>query len=182
MKVVGGIIFPTSARVCGERWHDPGPPPVIPPPAQSTRVLRELRAIIRVSRAPDLASVPADIWNDLLSTPLMTSWAPFPCGDHRSAPWWELTFCECRGTWQMCDLENRDRIGPGLQATLPPPDRSLDCNGWERWVRIFKSNHFLPHTEKWDMTWSVVTDESTHASLMGLVFVCARDSADNIAD
>ena len=73
-KIVGGIFFPASARVCGERWPDPGPPPVIPPPAPRPRELRELRAITRVSRAPDPASGPADIWtpgdplNDLLDS------------------------------------------------------------------------------------------------------------------
>ena len=74
MNNVGGIFFPASTLVCGERWPDPGLPPVIPPPAQVPRELRELRAITRVSRAPDPASGPADIWtpgdclNDLLGS------------------------------------------------------------------------------------------------------------------
>ena len=108
---------------------------------------------------------PVDPLNDLLGS--------FPRWWPQVSPLMRTDFL-----WMSWDVAN----GPGLQATLPPPDRSLDCNGWERWARIFKSNHFLLRTEKWDMTWSVVTDESTHASLMGLVFVCARDSADNIAD
>lgn len=175
MKVVGGIIFPTSARVCGERWHDPGPPPVIPPPAQSTRVLRELRAIIRVSRAPDLASVPADIWNDILSTPLMTSWAPLPGGGHRSAPWWELTLYECRGTWQMDQASKPHyRLLTAHLIVMAGKGEQGSSN------QITSSRTRRKETRA--MTRAVVTDESTHASLMGLVFVCARDSADNIAD
>lgn len=91
-------ILPASARVCGERWSDPGPPPVIPPPAPSQpRVLRELRAITRaVSRALAPASGLADIWltswapGDLL----MTSWAPSQVVSLGQTPWWELT-CGC---------------------------------------------------------------------------------------
>ena len=82
MKVVGGIFLPASARVCGERWSDPGPPPVIPPPAPGlARVASDHPGSVACSgfRAGGHLTSPA-------LTSLMTSWAPFPGGERGSGP------------------------------------------------------------------------------------------------
>ena len=138
MKVVGGIFLPASARVCGERWSDPGPPPVIPPPAPgSCESCERSPGQCRVPRLPGwrTSHIPCtDLLNDLLgSFPRWRAWVR-PRDENwlvaatpgRAILMWQL--------WPSIIWNTGDRIGPGLQATWPPPDRSLDCNGWERWT------------------------------------------------